>query len=78
MTYKLNLEIGKIESPVILCLPSGERRRYQNGAGVVEEVFDRRFLIEKVRAVGDVVEVVLTEITEMGSSTWIGEEQTFF
>ena len=78
MTYKLNPAIGKIESPVILCLPSGEKREYQNGAAVVEDVFDRRFLIESLRAVGDTVEVVLSENTEMNSSTWIGEEQTSF
>ena len=77
MTYKLNPAIGKIESPVILCLPSGERRRYQNGADVVEDVFEGRFLIESLRAVENTLEIVLAE-PEMNSSTWIGEEQTSF
>lgn len=56
----------------------GERREYQSGAGGVDDVFDHKYLIESLRAVGDTVEVVLSEITEMRSSSWIGEEQTFF
>lgn len=77
MTYKLNPAIGKIESPVILYLPSGERRRYRNGAGVVEDLFDRRFMIESLRAVENTVEVVLSEQIVVNTS-WIGEEQTSF
>ena len=77
MTYKLNPAIGKIESPVILFLPSGERREYQNGTEVTEDVFDHKYLIESLWAVGDTVEIVLTEM-QAGLSTWIGEEQTFF
>lgn len=77
MTYKLNPAIGKIESPVILCLPSGERREYQNGAEVTEDVFDHKYLIESLRAVGDTVEIDLVE-PKAGLSTWIGEEQTSF
>ena len=78
MTYKLNPAIGKIESPIVLIFPGGEKRNYKNGAGGVEDVFDHKYLIESLRAVGDVVEITLTESTEMNSSTWIGEEQTFF
>ena len=77
MTYKLNPEIGKIQSPVILILPDGERRKYINGAAVAEDVFDQRLLIDTVRAVGNTVEIKLTE-PQMKASTWIGEEQTFF
>lgn len=77
MTYKLNPEIGKIQSPVILIFPDGERKKYINGAAVCEAVFDQMLLIDTVRAVGNTVEIVLAE-SKMTSSTWIGEEQTFF
>ncbi len=77
MTYKLNPEIGKIQSPVVLILLDGERREYKDGAAVVEDVFDQMFVVEIVRAVEDTVEIKLTE-PQMMSSTWIGEEQTFF
>ena len=77
MTYKLNPSLEKIQSPVILILPDGERREYINGVTVVEDVFDHKYLIEAVRAVGNTVEIKLTE-PQIKASTWIGEEQTFF
>ena len=77
MTYKLNPAIEKKESPVVLAFPSGERQRYQNGAAVVKDVFDHKYLLEAFRAVEDTVEIILTE-PEMNSSTWIGEEQMSF
>lgn len=77
MTYKLNPSLEKIQNPVILILPDGERREYKDGAVVVEDVFDQRLLIDLLRAVGNTVEIVLAE-SKMTSSTWIGEEQTFF
>ena len=73
MTYKLNPEIGKIVSPVVLIFPDGERKKYLTGAAVCEAVFDRRFLVKAVRAVENTVEIVLTEV-EMVNSSWIGEE----
>ena len=77
MTYKLNPEIGKILSPVVLTFPDGERKKYINGAVVIEDVFNKMLLIETVRAVENTVEIILTE-PQMTASTWIGEEQTFF
>ena len=77
MTYKLNPEIGKIQSPVILIFPDGERREYIDGAAVVEDVFDKMLLMELLRAVGNTVEIKLAE-SQMTASTRIGEEQTFF
>ena len=40
VTHKLNPSLGKIESPVVLIFPSGERRKYQSGAGAVADVFE--------------------------------------
>ena len=77
MTYKLNPEIGKIQSPVVIIFPGGERREYIDGAAVAEDVFDKGFIVESLRAVENTVEIKLTEPQTM-ASTWIGEEQTFF
>lgn len=77
MTYKLNPSLEKIQSPVILILPDGERREYIDGAAVVEDVFDKMLLINTVRAVGNTVEIKLAE-PQMAASTWTGEGQTFF
>lgn len=61
----------------MLIFPGGARRKYLNGAAVVDDVFDRRFLIESLWAVGDTVEIVLIE-QDVVNSSWIGEEQTSF
>lgn len=39
MTYKLNSELNKIESPINLIFPNGESKKYVNGEAVTEEVF---------------------------------------
>ncbi len=44
---------------------------------MAEAVFDHKYLVESLRAVGDVVEIVFTE-QDVDNSTWIGEEQTSF
>ena len=36
MTYKLNPELRKIQSPVVLVFPSGETRKYECGYAVAE------------------------------------------
>ena len=77
MTYKLNPAIGKIQSQVVLVFPDGERKKYITGAAACEDVFDRRFMIESLRAVENTVEVVLSEQIVVNTS-WIGEEQTSF
>lgn len=77
MTYKLNLSLGKIQSPVVLIFLDGERKKYQNGAAVVETAFDKMLLIDSLRAVENTVEIVLTQ-QKMTASAWIGEELTFF
>ena len=78
MTYKLNPAIGKIQSQVVLVFPDGERKKYITGAAACEDVFDRKFVVETIRAVENIVEIKLAEITGLNSSTWIGEEQTSF
>ena len=77
MTYKLNPSLEKIQSPVILILPDGERREYIDGAAVTEDVFNKMLLIDSLRAVGNTVEIKLAE-PKVETTTWIGEEQTFF
>ena len=77
MTYKLNPEIGKIQSPVILIFPNGQRAEYASGAAVVEDTFDQMFVVEAVRAVMNTVEIKLAG-QKIIDSTWIGEEQSFF
>ena len=77
MTYKLNPEIAKIVSPVILIFPDESRCMYSSGKEVTEAVFDEKYRIKTIRAKDDAVEIELMKSEPMRSS-WIGEEQTFF
>lgn len=77
MTYKLSPELRYISSPIVLIMPSGVRRDYSCGTAVCEDVFDERYKIMEVRAVGDEI-VIELGIQEIFGTNWTGEEQTFF
>lgn len=77
MTYKLNPEIGKILSAIILIFPEGERECYPDGEAVKGASFEKPYQITAIRAVDDNIEVTLQErrIVEI---TWNGEEEVSF
>ena len=77
MTYKLNPSIARITSPLILTLPDGSKREYENGEQAAEAVFDRHYVIDEISAVDSRIVISVTELKPMPTS-WTGEEQTFF
>lgn len=77
MTYKLESSLSRIVSPVVLSFPDGSQEEYRDGSAVTEAVFDKRYMVDEMKAVGSRVEITLKEITAPITS-WIGEEQTFF
>ena len=61
MTYKLNPEVEKIISPVVVT--DGKNRwEFANGRKAEEAVFDKRYNITSYRAMGDTVEVSVEEL----------------
>lgn len=77
MTYRLNPELAKIESPVILVLGETETT-YPNGAALAELAFDTHYIIESVAARNNQVVVTLQPNAKMNDVNWIGEEQASF
>ena len=77
MTYKLNPEIRKIISPVVLVFPDGNKQEYDNGEKITEDSFNRKFMVTEIRAVNEKIEVKLTE-QEAPNMTWSGEEAVSF
>lgn len=77
MTNKLNPEIRKIVSPVILIFPNGDKREYVNGTKVAEDTFAFKYMISEMRAVNGRIEVKLTEL-EAPNMNWSGEESVSF
>ena len=77
MTYKLNPELRKLRSPVVLVFPDGETRAFENGTAVTEAVFDRSYQLEALRARDGVIEVKLAERAAPDMS-WCGDEPVSF
>lgn len=76
MTYKLEPGLSRITSSVQLILPTGEIKEYRDGKAATEAVIDKRWKVTELRAVGDVIEVVVEEAVVPDVNP-IGEE-TFF
>ena len=78
MTHKLNPEIWKILSPLVLVFPDGTRQQYPDGHSAVAVVFDHKYVISTMHAVNDFIELKLVE-QEAPKMNWSGEEpSTFF
>ena len=77
MTYKLNPEIRKILSSVVLVFPDGTQQQYEDGNTAANAVFDHKYLISTVRAVNNIVELKLVE-QEAPNMNWSGESATSF
>ena len=80
MTYKLNPEIEKITAPVELIFPDGEKRRFDNGAGVCSVVFESRYVVKEIKAVDATVEIYLQLVEEDMDwvKEWAGVEPNLF
>ena len=77
MTYKLNPEIEKITSKLLIVIDDKEIM-FGNGKEAAKKVFDRNYLIDFISAKDNTVVVVLKENKMTDSTKWIGEEQVSF
>ena len=77
MTYKLNPELRKIQSPVVLVFPDGETREFECGFAVAEADFKQRYLIQAIRALDSIIEIKLVECAPPDMN-WAGEETVSF
>lgn len=79
MTYKLNPEVSKIQSPVILRIEGGELstdETYANGAELANAIFEKNYLVRSLAAQGDVIVLTVSENLCINNANWIGEEMT--
>ena len=77
MTFKLNPTVRLIKSPVILVV-DGEERSYPDGEAVVALEFDKRYVVDSIRARDNAVVVMLKINDRVNDITWIGEEAVSF
>ena len=77
MTYKLNHILEVIKTPVILMI-DGKGKRYSNGKELVEQTFEKNYLIESITARENTVVVTLKKNDMILDQTWIGEDSVSF
>lgn len=82
MTYKLDPEVRKITSPIILSFRDGrEDERFQDGATLADAVFRRNYLIESLSAWNGYVVLTVREndqINAMDRDGGEAVERSFF
>ena len=77
MTYKLNPELRKISSPIIL-QGAGANQEYPNGSALAEASFSKNYIVEDVSAKDDSVIVTVSENKQICPINWAGEEAVSF
>ena len=76
MTYKLNPEVRKITSPVILAFCDQHNEQiFQNGRSLADAEFSRPYLIEAMSARGGHVVLILRENDQINTTDGTGEKQ---
>lgn len=75
MTYRLDPEVRKITSPIILSFSDGrEDERFQDGAALADAVFSRNYLIESLSAWNGSVVLTVRGNDQAAVMNWVGEE----
>ena len=77
MPYKLNLEIRKILSPVVLAYPDGVKQQRVDGNAAADAVFNQKYVISTLRDIDDIIELKLVE-QEVPNLNWSGKSATSF
>lgn len=77
MTYKLNSELKKIKSPIVLLLCDQELR-FNNGAELAEKEFNKPYIIDTITAKDSVVFITVLEKDNMPTTDGIDEKEVSF
>lgn len=79
MTYKLNPEVSKIKSPVILQIKdveSSAEKLYADGEELASATFERNYVVSSLVARENTVVLAVEENQRINATNWIGEEMT--
>ncbi len=77
MTYKLNNEVKKIKTPVVLLLCDQELR-FNNGAELAEKEFEQPYIIDTITAKDSLVYITVLEKDNMPTTDWSDEKEVSF
>lgn len=77
MKFKIDSEVRKITSPIVLNIGDKEQN-YENGSALSDYEFDKRYVIESISAKGDLVYITVAEGQDIPSTEWTKKEVSFF
>lgn len=77
MTYKLNNEVKKIKSPIVLLLCDQELR-FNNGIELAKKEFDTPYTIDTITAKDSVVFITVLEKENMPTTDWSKDKDISF
>lgn len=77
MKFKIDSEVRKITSPIVLNI-GGKEQNYENGSVLSDYEFDKRYVIESISAKGDLVYITVAEGQDIPSTEWTKKEVSFF
>ena len=78
MTYKLNPDVKKITSPVVLVV-DGVQQEYPNGMALSEVSFEKQYLVSSLSAQDGKVVISIKENMQINDTSWAnGKPFSFF
>lgn len=78
MTYKLNPDVKKITSPVVLVV-DGVQQEYPNGMALSEVSFEKQYLVSSLSAQDGKVVISIKENMQINDTSWAnGKPVSFF
>ena len=72
MTYKLNPNLKKIQSLLIVII-DGTEREYRNGEDLTEQVFEKPYMVDSITARSNRIVIHLRENDRMNAYSEIGQ-----
>ena len=80
MTYRLNPEVKKISSPIIIIFEDSDDVMYfENGRDLAEADFDKNYFIDSVAAKDSSIVIMIRENNmAINDVNWVGEEAVRF
>ncbi len=77
LTYSLERFIGKIKSSII-CVIDGKETEYSDGQALLNQKFDRYYLVSAIRHTEKAIVIELEENKSVNDISWVGEEAVSF
>lgn len=77
MSFKMDLDLKSVTSPILLKVGSKEYR-YENGIALANQEFDKKYEIVSIKAVDGTIHAKVKEKSLLPTEDWTKKELSFF